>query len=499
MQARFSARTLAEIFRDLYLGERSGVLVLSRDDEQKRVHFDRGMILFAESPLEDESLGSCLIRTGTISAGALAEAREHLNGSDSTPDLARVLLHRELIGRTTLNSAVRSMVDGIVESVFGWEGGSGRFSDAQPPDTVFETDILMTVNVILRGIFCMAGFEPICEAMQGLDNRLRIRRQAPLPLERLTLSPSHGFILSRVDGNSTLNDVISILPPGEEETAARFVFGLLVLGLLEYEPVLSNGAFKVADILKDHEDRQALESMQEQAIRQAAGPLRGRNPYEVLGIARTVNVGEIELAYSGMKEQFSRDRILPRVREKFRTELTLIESRLIEAYLTLTKPDRRTPPSPGASNENADGDVTVQDLNVRVEIDRAKSKVAMDEAHDVADRYFSKARKFMREGDFHNAIQYARLAITKNPSDARYYFMLADCLSRNPEARWQRMAEENYTKATELDPWNAEYWMSLGRLYKKQGLRLRARKQFEEALKLVPNHPEVLTELKSVT
>jgi Flp pilus assembly protein TadD len=101
----------------------------------------------------------------------------------------------------------------------------------------------------------------------------------------------------------------------------------------------------------------------------------------------------------------------------------------------------------------------------------------------------------MREGDFFNAIQYGKLAISHNPSDARYYFMVAACQARNPEARWQRLAEENYTKATELDPWNAEYWISLGRLYKRRGLKLRARKQFEEALKLVPNNTEILQEL----
>ena len=89
----------------------------------------------------------------------------------------------------------------------------------------------------------------------------------------------------------------------------------------------------------------------------------------------------------------------------------------------------------------------------------------------------------MREGDFHNAIQYGKLAVSHNGEDARYFALLADCQVRNPEARWQRMAEENLTKATELDPWNPEYWISLGRLYKRRGLKLRARRQFEEALK----------------
>ena len=116
----------------------------------------------------------------------------------------------------------------------------------------------------------------------------------------------------------------------------------------------------------------------------------------------------------------------------------------------------------------------------------------------LADGYFTKARKFMREGDFFNAIQYGKLAISYNADDARYYFLLADCQVRNPEARWQRLAEQNYIKATQLDSWNAEYLVSLGRFYKRRGLKLRARKQFEQALQIVPAHAVAMQELETL-
>jgi tetratricopeptide (TPR) repeat protein len=499
MRSQFSAQTLAEIFRDLYMHERTGVLVLSHADRDKSVHFDRGMILFAESAEPGESLGEWLVRSGRLSSGALAEAQASLAVNEGTVALARALIHRELLGRSTLASSVNSLVERVVESVFGWEGGTARFVEGEAPETPFDADTLSTVNVILSGISCMAGFEPIHEAMQGLDNRLRIRNPTPFPLERLALSPSNGFTLSRVDGSTNLTEVISILPPGEEEVAARFLFGLLVMGVVEYEPPLSAGPFQVADILRDHADRQALERLQEQLVRKAYARSREQGPYEVLGVPVTAGRDEIERGYEELKREFSRERILPKVRDKYRTELTLIESRLIEAYLTLTQPDRsEAARSADEAREARQEDLTLQDLNVRVEMDRAKAQVAADKANRVADAYYAKSRKAILEGDFHNAIQFGKLAISYNPSDARFYFLIADCQARNPDARWQRMAEENFSKATELDPWNAEYWISLGRLYKKRGLKLRARRQFEEALKLVPNHPEVVRELESL-
>jgi tetratricopeptide (TPR) repeat protein len=137
------------------------------------------------------------------------------------------------------------------------------------------------------------------------------------------------------------------------------------------------------------------------------------------------------------------------------------------------------------------------DMLVRVEMDKTKTKMAIEENVKLADSYFAKAKKFMREADYFNAIQYGKLAISYS-EDARFYFLLGECQVRNPEARWQRMAEQSYVKATQLDQWNAEYRVALGRFYKKRGLKLRAKKQFEEALTVVPTHEAALKELASL-
>ena len=61
------------------------------------------------------------------------------------------------------------------------------------------------------------------------------------------------------------------------------------------------------------------------------------------------------------------------------------------------------------------------------------------------------------------------------------------------------MAEKNFLRANELDPWNTDYLVQLGRFYKRRGLRLRAKKQFEEALKISPSHQVAEQELKGLS
>lgn len=491
MQTHFSSHTLAEVFRDLYLGERSGVLHLSRGEFHKRIYFDRGMILHAESNAEDEDLGRRLVSEGKISPGALAEARRNVS---ETKDLPQALINRGLIGKETLAHTVRFLVERVVQSVFRWEGGTARFEEGWLIQEILESDILLTFEVILKGISAMGDFDPIREALRGLDQRIKVKTPTSVPVERLALSPAHGYILSRVDGSTRVQDVLALLPPGEDDLACRFLYGLLVMGVLTLDPPPGDGAFRVSTILRDHADGVALEREQERLVLEAVEAIRGKQPNEVLGVPADASREMVETAYEEAKSRFGRDRLLPRVREKLRAEVAILESRFVEAYLSL---NQARPGSAAAGQEPPPGSApeSASDLLVRVEMDKTSTKRALEENVRLADSYHGKARRFARDGDFHNAIQYAKLAISYTPDDARLHFLLAECQAKNPESRWQRMAEQSYRRATELDPWNTEYRISLGRFYKKQGLTLRARKLFEEVLEIVPSHEAARKEL----
>jgi tetratricopeptide (TPR) repeat protein len=261
---------------------------------------------------------------------------------------------------------------------------------------------------------------------------------------------------------------------------------------------VGEGPFRVTTILRDHADTVALERAQEQMILEAVEGLRSKNPHEILGLSQNPPREAVERAYEEAKERFSRERLIPRVRERLRSEVALIEGRLIESYLTLSQVRGSDAPRLDDGGPLPKEPATKDDLLVRVELDKTRSKLAMEENSKVADQYYLKARKFVREGDYYNAIQYAKLAISYAPEDARFYFLLGECQAKNPEARWQRMAEQSFVKAAELDPWNAEYRVGLGRFYKRRGLKLRAKRQFEEALTVVPDHAAALEELKTL-
>ena len=495
VETQIQACALPELLRDLYDSERSGVLTHRAGSAQRRILFSRGLIQLAESSVTEEGLGARLVRDRLLSTGALAEAER---GASGTVALASALINRGLIGKEPLQRSAREVTAEIVRAVFAEERGATEFEELGDVPELFEADVLSTLSQLLGGFAAMSGFAPVREAMWTIANPLRLRRPTPLPLDRLALSRTQGYVLSRIDGSSSLADVITTLPAGEEEGAIRFLFALLTLRVVEYDPPLGDGPFRATDLLRDHADRSALESLQETLVGQTYARIRTQNPHEVLGVAPHASRTAIERAYEEAKGTFSRDRLVPRIQDRFRAELALIEARLVEAYLHLTQAERSDRGADGRSRAHEPGAVDVDSLLLRPELDKTRSRVAQDEAAKVAESYHAKARQSMRGGDYHNAIQYAKLAISYNGSDARLYFLLAECQVRNPEARWQRMSEENYTRATELDPWNAEYRIHLGRFYKKRGLPLRARRQFEEALKLVPEHEAATQEIAAL-
>jgi tetratricopeptide (TPR) repeat protein len=491
VQSQFGVSELPELVRDLYENERTGVLTHRSRQAARRIVFSRGLIQYGESSVEDEGLGSRLVRERLVSTGALAEA---LPGAIGTAALAHALINRGLIRKEPLHRVAREVTTGIVRTIFAQEHGAISFEESTATESIHEADVPDTLGLILNGFDALAGFGVIRDAMGSIRNPLRMKIPSPIPLERLALTRTQGYVISRIDGSSCLADVLPTLPSGEEDGAVRFLFGLLTLRALEYVPPIGDGPFRTADLLRSHAGRAAIEAHQEELVRQAYARCRAQTPSDILGVPPDATRGVIERAYAETKELLGRDRLSEPVRERCKAELAVIESRLVEAYLHLTQAARgdsaARPPDPA--------EVTVDSLLVRPEMDKTRSRVALEQAARVAEGYHAKARQAARSGDFHNAIQYAKLAISYTSEDARLYYLLADCQVRNPEARWQRMAEENYTRAAELDPWNVEYRISLGRFYKKRGLALRARRQFEEALKLVPEHDVAVQELRGL-
>ena len=179
--------------------------------------------------------------------------------------------------------------------------------------------------------------------------------------------------------------------------------------------------------------------------------------YQLLGVAPSASVTEIRQAYARV------------AREKH--------------------PDRFTDPVEKERAQSAFQDVTtafnaLMNPRSRGEYDESRHKPQPRTPEEIARDAFERARPLLEEGSIGEAVTLLRTAVHHAPEQAAYHAALGRALARVPQAA--REAVQALEKATQLAPQSAAAFADLATVLARQGLRLRAQKALETALRLAP-------------
>lgn len=482
---------LAEIIRDLYLEERTGILSIVRSGAEKRLYLDRGMILVATSSLEDERLPAYLASKGLLRP---MEA-EALRGLDDL-QAALAVKTRGQVTDADLLRAFRDLAQQVMMTVFRWEELEYRFVEQSIPAWPATTDVMVSFELIIRALRSMAGFEPLRQSVLRQERAVRLSENLYLPFDQLSLTPIEGYLVSRIDGRTRPRDVLAQMPPADEETASRFLFGLLILGLAEFSPPLGPGMLTCDRLLRGDEEKRRREENELQEVRAFYRVACAGDPLALLGLGPSAAQDDIRAAYNAKKERYDPGRFMRRVQADAKEEFQIIEARLLEAFLDL----RSRPLSGGQRPETPDQRAAVDALTMakRKEMTKTEKQSQSDERLRLAEQYFTRARDYWKMGDVYNCIRYCEFAQSQNDADANIQSLLGQALARNPDHRWQRRAEAALVRAVELEPFNPNHCVALGDFYKGHRLVAKARKQYEKAIEILPSHAAAKQALKEL-
>jgi len=115
---------------------------------------------------------------------------------------------------------------------------------------------------------------------------------------------------------------------------------------------------------------------------------------------------------------------------------------------------------------------------------------------EIARDAFERAQKLFEAKNFFDAVELLRVATAHAPQEARYHASLGRALAKNPH--WVREGLQSLEKAVQLAPRHPGYHAELAELLAGQGLRIRARKAAEAALRLDPQHEAALRVMDAV-
>ncbi len=503
MQGTLDRSYLPEIIHSLHDSGETGILSLTRDKINKRIYFGEGAMTFANSSFRGDRLGEFLVRNGKMTRSHLALASQKV--TDTGRRLGETFVSMGFLTETEMEVGVAAQVLSIIYSVFPWDSGEYRFQEHASP---IADDLALKfpmIPVILEGVRHIQDTEAIRRALGKPNSIVSYARDSSVLPTDCTLTPEESFVLSRVDGQSSVADIISISPLGEDHTL-RCLYALVSSAFLELgaksrhltpsskriDPFRGE-SLRSEPPKKKAESRTPELSPEEEWIRDDVMAKRSSvatgTYYDWLELRRGAGSQEIKKAYLTMIKRYHPDRLRSQRLAYLRGDLEGLLSKMTEAYKTLSSPVTRRRFDNSLRIEAPRG----EDLSPR-NLPKSPEYGGTSSLENIAARYYREAKRHFLQNHFHETVELMEEAVRFDSSKARYRKLLARALAKNPY--WRRRAEEEYQAALELSPLDGDCLVGLGELYAAAGMTSRATTLFAQALELDPGNAELKERLR---
>lgn len=220
-----------DILQLLATGKKTGLLELKTATRQKEVAFKDGNIIYASSINSSEDLlGNLLLKRGRISKVDLERAiTMH---KQTGRQLGTTLIDMNLFDKSEIGECLKLQIEEIVYNLFSWGDGDFIFHEGTSPKTApFQVE-LNTMNVIMEGTRRIDEWLEIQKVLPPDDVLLAIVKSPKVNREEIVLSLDEFKVLSLINGERTLPDLINLSPMGEFVTS-RAVYRLVINKLIE--------------------------------------------------------------------------------------------------------------------------------------------------------------------------------------------------------------------------------------------------------------------------
>lgn len=348
---------------------------------------------------------------------------------DLETSLNRLLLAQS-ITIEDFKTAYRKVMKAALMQVFFWPVFEGEFYSANIEHDAFAS--IRIADLLLEAARSLINTDQIPAQFQT-DLYVVRTPQFDVILSSLDIRPEESFLASRLDAEATTLKTLQLLTGQTEEKINRFVYALMKLGAVQLRTAEERRPIRRADVAP-------------------ATPVIGYDSKPVTEI------------FSSKTEK-------PKVAEPVNAA-------------------SMTTPLPAPAVPRNDQRALSDESFVRMEQQKSEGKMEQEHNVKVAEQIYRLAQEKLAELDYWKVTQLCRQAIKNNPSESKYYHLMAVAYASHP--RFGKDAEQCFYKAIEVDPWNPEYHIDLAKFYVQQGLPNRALSQCESALKLSPQHPKAL-------
>lgn len=461
-------------FPDILIGlkksGKTGVLQIDHGNTVRRLFFRQGDVIFASSNLDQERMGDMLLDIGKISRSQFDESVEMMRKTGKRQ--GTVLVELGHLSPSELVWSVQYQVEKIIHNLFGLDEGSFIFRDEPLPLNEVITLQLSIGNLIYNGSKLMGDSEMMIRTLPPAGSVLCVSPdENDLDLMNF-LDDKDRTILSLIDGNVTVQDILSLSPLPEQETL-KIMFALFSARVIDMNakgiPQEVASAGEQPEEQGHAEDPAFAEKIEELYRKQ-----KHLDNFGILEVSWDAPPEEIKKAYHKMVRKYHPDRHANIRSEALRQKLNTIFAHINEAYRVISQARDGRPVMPPQQQH-------------------APEKV---DNRDLAKIRFHEGIISFKGRQFEQASILFGQAIYLDSTVPEYHFYYGRVLLLKKKIK---DAEESIKKAVQLAPRNADFIAELGHIYLQLGFKTRARNTFQKALQINPRHERAATGLAQIT
>jgi hypothetical protein len=227
--------SLADMFRLLGSGKKTGSLHLECPGAEGRVCFRDGRVYYASSNWHRESLGRRLVRSGVVSEKQLRQAlglQKIQKREKAGRRLGQILVEEGYLEAHVLDEFIQAQINDTLFDLFRWEEGELRFEVGEACE---EEDIGVSVaveSIIMESARRLEMWERIKERIPSLDTEFVMAAAPGDKSLEIHLKPREWMLLCYLHGGRSIRELVELTGYDDFETA-KVLYGMYAAGLIE--------------------------------------------------------------------------------------------------------------------------------------------------------------------------------------------------------------------------------------------------------------------------
>jgi len=449
---------IALYLKDIFFNSKRGQLIFRHGAVQKYLFFHNGSLVSAKTNQPPELLGEVLFKLGKIKDEIHSDFHKYI---EPKKKVGEVLVDKGLISANELREGLSYQMREILLNTFTDFDGEFKFQKSEDL-AEHEYEVKINIPLLIEDGVRRMKYNPAIRAY--------FESKSPFPKSKsffYRLTEEEKEILEIVKGDVSSASILQ----GTRFNPESFWKTLFLLFSLD-----------LIDIPEEDKKRDASSPGKRTTIGDTekniadalvmSENLSNFNYYQILGVETSVDQAEIKRNYFRLARRFHPDLYERDLPHEIKNVIEAVFDQISKAYHTLGDEKKR----------NA--------------YDTQKEKPPTDDKRNwakVAEVKFRQGKTLYNKEQYQEAVFFLEEAVKMQGDKGQYFLLLALSQSKIPSLR--RKSEANFLNSIQLEPWNAEGYVGLGILYKREGLLIRAKKQFEKALSIDPEHRIAIREM----